>query len=194
MDAMDTPPLHSRSSNGTPLFARQCAQCGAVAIVDRRRLGKPCPPCAMRARRTHGFSAGGKLHPIYALLNSLKARCHSPSATHYAYYGGRGISVCREWRDDPAAFVAWATANGWRRGLALDRIDADGDYRPENCRFITPQENGQRTRRIKTTIEQAAHAKRLLTEGHSVQAVADAVGVSYMIVWHISKKNSWSNA
>lgn len=54
----------------------------------------------MAKRRTHGLSG----HPLYKLLNNMIARCTYPSATHYAYYGGRGIAVCDEWRTNPAAW------------------------------------------------------------------------------------------
>ncbi len=148
----------------------------------------------MKARITHGLAVG-KLHPLYRLLHNMKARCYIPSATHYEYYGGRGITVDESWRTNPKAFIQWALAAGWRRGLEVDRIDPDGPYSPENCRIVTHQENSQRTRRIKTTAEQAAQVKALLAQGVSMKNAARQVGVSYMVAWHI--KNSpgvWSNA
>lgn len=191
------PPVHSRSSNGTRLYRKVCA-CGAVSIVDIRKLGIPCHPCAMKARRTHGLTTGHgtheQWHPLYRLLSGIKSRCLYPSHRNYKYYGGRGISVCREWSDDPLVFVQWANANGWRHGLEIDRIDPNGNYCPENCRFLTHQENSQRTRRIKTTPQQAAQVKELFRAGASIKTAALAAGVTYMVAWHI--KNSpgvWSN-
>lgn len=143
----------------------------------------------------HGLAARGKLHPLYRLLKNIEARCRHPSATHYEYYGGRGITVCREWLDDPRTFVQWAMDNGWRSGLEVDRIDPNGNYEAGNCRITTHRLNSQRTRRIKTTIEQARYVKALLTGGASVKYAASEAGVTYMVAWHI--KNSpdvWSNA
>lgn len=180
----------ARSANGTPLFKRACPDCGAVSLVDRRKLGKRCPPCAMKDRATHGLST----HPLYKLLKSIEGRCRYPSATNYAYYGGRGIKLCREWAENPPAFVEWVLSNGWRPGLEVDRIDVDGDYSPENCRLLTHKENSQRTRRIKTTPEQAARVKELLRTGASVKKCAASVGVPYMTAWHIKNSGTWSNA
>lgn len=191
------PPVHSRSANGTPLYEKVCA-CGAVAIVDKRKLGTPCHACAMKARRTHGYSSGShghlNFHPLYKVWNSIKVRCNYPSATHYRYYGGRGISLCAEWANDPRAFVEWATAHGWRKGMEIDRVDPNGNYSPDNCRLLSHQENSQRTRRIKTTPEQVRLVIDRLNVGDSIKSAARCAGVTYMVAWHI--KNSpgvWSN-
>ena len=180
-----------RSKNGTPLFRRVCPQCGDVKLVDKRKIGKLCMGCSNRSRATHNLSS----HPLYRLLHTIRGRCECRSATHYRYYGGRGIKVCREWIDDPAAFVNWALENGWQKGLDIDRIDNDGDYSPSNCQFITRRENSQKRRRGTTTIEKARAVKAALSSGASITEAASAAGVTYMAAWHI--KNSpgvWSNA
>jgi len=71
----------------------------------------------------------------------MKRRCYDPNAKGYHRYGGRGIEVCDEWRDNVDAFVQWAEANGYQRGLEIDREDNDGNYTPENCRWVTKIEN-----------------------------------------------------
>lgn len=121
----------------------------------------------------------------------MRTRCEYPSATNYAYYGGRGIRVCAQWREDPAAFVAWALANGYRSGLEIDRIDVNGDYEPNNCRFVTHVVNSQRRRNARCTEAQAALVRTLLGRGHSVSHAAKGAGVPYMTAWHISKGNTW---
>ncbi len=142
----------------------------------------------------HGLTKGGKWHPLYRILKNIEARCRYPKATHYEYYGGRGISVCREWTENPLAFVQWAEENGWAAGLEIDRKDSDDNYCPENCRIINHQKNSQLTRRITTTETQARQVKDALALGTSIKDSALAAGVSYMVAWHI--KNSpgvWSN-
>ena len=67
----------------------------------------------------------------------MKTRCLNPNSKAYHYYGGRGISICDEWKDNFSAFRDWALSNGYRDDLTLDRIDSDKDYSPENCKWST---------------------------------------------------------
>lgn len=76
-------------------------------------------------------------------LQKMKERCYNPNSKSYHRYGGRGIKVCDEWLNDHDAFVQWALENGYSDGLAIDRIDNNGDYCPENCRFVTLKKNNQ---------------------------------------------------
>lgn len=78
--------------------------------------------------------------PLYSTWYGMKQRCYYKKAIKYKNYGGRGIQVCDEWRNDPKAFCDWAIANGWEKGLSLDRIDNDGNYEPANCRWISQKE------------------------------------------------------
>lgn len=71
----------------------------------------------------------------------MKDRCYNPKDKRYERYGGRGITICDEWLNDYSAFENWALSNGYSDDLTIDRIDNDGNYEPNNCRFVTVKEN-----------------------------------------------------
>jgi len=75
----------------------------------------------------------------------MKQRCYNPKANKYYLYGGRGIKVCNEWLKNYVAFYEWAISNGYRSDLTLDRIDRNGDYSPDNCRWVTYQQQSRNT-------------------------------------------------
>lgn len=103
---------------------------------------------------THGET---KTH-LYKVWAKMKQRCYDINSDKYKLYGGRGIKVCNEWKNDFISFRNWALSNGYideklPNGFnkwTIDRIDVNGDYEPSNCRWVTQktQCNNQRTNRI----------------------------------------------
>ena len=77
---------------------------------------------------------------LYGIWKSMKSRCENPSWKPYLNYGGRGISVCSEWKDSFEAFREWSLEHGYAGDLELDRIDVNGNYEPSNCRWISHYE------------------------------------------------------
>ena len=94
-----------------------------------------------KASTLNGYSIE-KLHGVW---NTMKQRCQNPKSRDFKYYGLRGISVCDAWQDY-MVFRSWALASGYKEGLTIDRVDPNGNYTPDNCRWISIQEQ-QRNRR-----------------------------------------------
>nr|DAR52172.1 MAG TPA: PVL ORF-50-like family [Bacteriophage sp.]DAV70115.1 MAG TPA: PVL ORF-50-like family [Caudoviricetes sp.] len=102
--------------------------------------------------RKHGLSNNcGRLYPLW---KSIKYRCYCKTCKSYKNYGGRGIVMCDEWKNNFTLFYKWAIENGYKEEktsnginiLTIDRIDVNGNYEPDNCRFITNAEQAQNKR------------------------------------------------
>ena len=86
---------------------------------------------------------------LYDSWTDLKQRCYNKHNKRYKDYGGRGIEVCDEWRNNFQAFYDWAMSNGYNDSLTIDRIDVDGNYEPSNCRWATLKQQLRNTTRNK---------------------------------------------
>ena len=137
----------------------KCGFCGtnfkANTNLIKRKGIKSCGCYKKRrtieATKTHGLS-NTRLNRIW---RSIKDRTLNTNHKAYQYYGGRGITMCEEWKNDAKAFYDWAMTNGYEenKGLSIDRIDNDRGYSPENCRWTTKtiQMRNQRIRKDNTS-------------------------------------------
>lgn len=94
---------------------------------------------------TYGETHGQSKTLLYKIWSNMKSRCYNKSATRYERYGGRGITVCDEWRKDFMAFYNWAYSSGYEIGLSIERININLGYSPSNCKWILKSEQSKNT-------------------------------------------------
>lgn len=87
---------------------------------------------------------------LYVCWKAMIYRCDNPSHPAYKHYGGRGIKVCPEWKDNFLIFLDWAVKNGYRRGLTLDRTDNSQGYSPANCKWVDWKSQARNRRKLRT--------------------------------------------
>lgn len=128
-------------------FYVEC-DCGNVTEVYYRHLrsgnNKSCG--CLSKERIYRTKDGLRWHPLYQVWYNMVSRCANPEDKDFVRYGQRGISVCDEWKKSLTIFYNWAISNGYEKGLKLDRRENNGNYEPDNCRFLTPKENSRNTR------------------------------------------------
>lgn len=137
--------------HGHALWLCKC-DCGNTKIVTACGLKTDTQSCGCLhkerfRRRIHGGTSGGRHERLHNIWRGMRERCNNPRNISYKWYGQKGVKVCREWQDDYAAFREWAITNGYSDSLTIDRIDSNGNYEPNNCRWLTQAENARRAAR-----------------------------------------------
>ena len=138
-------------------FLCQC-DCGNMTVASSGNIGRGIKSCGcarktgVYAHKTHGFASHKVYDKLYHTWNGMKARCYNEKSKDYPHYGKRGIKICDEWLSDFMKFREWSLSHGFAENLTIDRIDVDGNYCPQNCRWVTVAEQN----RNKTTTKGAA--------------------------------------
>ena len=130
--------------------------------------------------RTHGYANKERLYEIW---KNMKYRCYNENDNRFKHYGGKGVKVCNEWKDDYLSFRNWSMTSGYNDNLSIDRINNDGDYKPSNCRWVDnkTQANNQSRNRILT----------YKGKSKTMSEWADYLGLTYGAMNHRVQRN-WS--
>lgn len=162
--------------HGDSLVSGHVVSCGCYkAEIKRAQL------------TTHGGTVGGKPTRLYKVWDGMKARCYNPKKEYYAIYGGRGIAMCEEWHNSFEAFRDWALSHGYADNLSIDRIDNDGPYCPDNCRWATISEQNNN--------KSTSHFLTFNGETKTIAQWAEETGFSFHLIYsRISKGMSVEDA
>lgn len=163
-----------RTKKGATIFECKCS-CGNIRFSDIGHLkdghANKCKECYTKYPK-HKYQ---KL--LIKRYHDMLDRCYNKDNKSYHNYGGRGIVVCNEWRDDYMKFREWALSNGFEKGLQLDRIKVNGNYSPENCRWVTQKENSNNKR------------NNVVIEGMTLAEISEKYNVNYKKIW--ARQNSF---
>lgn len=175
------------TKNGYKYFFLCKCECGNTKVVEWKKLksGNTKSCGCIRKEKTSQMAMKHNLwqSKLYTRWHQIKNRCYNKNYNRYKNYGGRGIVICDEWKNDFKAFYDWAMNNGYKENLTIDRIDINGNYEPNNCRWITNYEQQHNKRNNK-----------LLTYKGETKCIAEwarIMGLSHTILTNRIFKYKW---
>jgi hypothetical protein len=121
-------------------FMAKC-ECGKIKSVNKRAVIRGRVKSCGCLQKEHATRHGLSMEKIYGVYRGMLQRCYDKKHWLYPRYGGRGITVCNEWKQDIHAFVKWAIENGYKKGLTIERKNNDLGYSSENCTFVSLRQN-----------------------------------------------------
>ncbi|WP_322353969.1 hypothetical protein [Paratractidigestivibacter sp.] len=174
-----------KTESGNYIWLCRC-DCGKECEVEGScfRSGKQmsCGCYASERIRKANTKHNGFGTRLYEIWRQMHRRCYGEHTKFYKDYGGRGISVCGEWRDF-SVFREWAYKNGYAENLTIDRIDVNGNYEPSNCRWATMKQQANNRR--------SNHIIKYMGQSHTISEWADIIGISQLVLWRELNSNGW---
>lgn len=187
--------LNSYNSKCTTWVTAKC-DCGNIKEyrLSCIKTGhtKSCSCLQKEVTSNRSIKHSQRFHPLWKVWRNIKTRCYNKKNNQFKDYGGRGIYICDEWRNDFKVFYDWGIANGWGKALTIDRVKNDGNYEPSNCRFVTRKTNNRNKRSNKLTQKRAEHIRLLRSySGRTFQNIANLYGVSKQVVIAVVANRIW---
>ena len=180
--------LDKIDKRGEKFWLCQC-DCGNTASVSSYKLRtgytRSCG-CLQQEHRKEGFNRkhGMADTKLYVIWQNMKHRCTDPKNMMFKHYGGRGITVCQEWLSGFEQFLKWAESAGYYEGLSLERINVNGNYEPNNCKWITKtQQYLNRT---------DSHFLTAFGRTQTIKEWADESGIKYDTIERRVNQYGWS--
>ena len=177
------------ANSGHALWLCKC-DCGSTKVVSSNQLRSGTQSCgclqrenaakAARKNAHNGYrkknNIGKEYHRLHQSYKDMLNRCHSTKNRSYNQYGKRGITVCNEWKNSFDSFKKWSLDNGYDKKLTLDRINVNGNYEPNNCRWISVKEqNNNRRNNVVVTYNGETMTLHELSERYT--------DISYKTLW-----------
>lgn len=141
--------------------------------------------CFSKRMSKHGLSSA-KINNVY---RSIKSRCYNKNCEEYKNYGGRGIQMCDEWKNNFMSFYNWAINNGYDsnktiKEQSIDRINVDGDYEPSNCRIVNCNIQARNKRKTKKYL--------YIGELLDLKTISEKTGINYNTLWQRINKYGYT--
>lgn len=146
--------LDKKDKYGHWIYKSVCNKCGFIKYSSYGNIASPskivtqCLHVEIHGNYMiyHNYTWSNKR--IAGIFYKMMERCYNNSSDDYRWYGAKGIGVYEKWRDNPSLFEEWSINNGYKNNLTIDRINSSMDYCPENCQWITREENSRKAGKV----------------------------------------------
>ena len=164
-----------KSNDGHKLYHVKCCECGWETDMQLRHI-KRAKICVHKTLGDVYINTDiiWQNKRIGNIFSGMKRRCYNQNDENYRWYGAKGIKICDEWMNNPKAFELWSIENGYNDNLTIDRENEEKDYCPENCRWITSNDNSK----YKST----THIIDVNGEKHTGREWADRLKISTNVI------------
>ncbi len=151
----------------------------AQCLKEGRVVSCGCYKDELLSQRS--YKHGSSYNPLYRVWWGMKERCQNENHKAYHRYGGRGITICKEWLDNYKSFEKWALDAGYEKGLTVERIDNDKGYSPDNCRMATRKEQSRNMRRNRG-VARISESGETIAEYKTIVEAAEATGCNQVSI------------